>query len=82
MKHFLYLIFCLVNLISLQAQNSIKYQKVEARQNALDPKWISYEAKTVDKLPGFKTKKQEPISIYGGSKVWQKEATGFFRTQK
>ena len=82
MKHFLYLIFCFTSLISLHAQNNIKYQKVEARQNALDPKWVSYEAKTIDKLPGFKIKKQEAISIYGGSKAWQKEATGFFRTQK
>src|SRR5690606_30076490 len=32
--------------------------------------------------PAFKIKKQGPISIYGGWKVWQKEATGFFRTEK
>jgi len=83
MKHFIYLMFCLlISQFSLHAQNSINYQKVEARQNALDPKWVAYEAKTLEKLPGFKTKKQEPISKFGGWKVRQQEATGFFRTQK
>ena len=83
MKHFTYLMFCLlISQFSLHAQNSINYQKVEARQNALDPKWVAYEAKTLEKLPGFKTKKQEPISKFGGWKVTQQEATGFFRTQK
>ncbi|MDR6764434.1 hypothetical protein J2Y38_004667 [Flavobacterium sp. 2755] len=79
----IYLLFCIISLIETHAQNKISYQKVEARQNALDPKWVSYEAKTIDKLPGFKIKKQEgPISIFGGSKAWQKQATGFFRTEK
>jgi hypothetical protein len=83
MKHSLYLLFCfLISQIPIAAQNNIQYQKVEARQNALDPKWVAYEAKTVDKLPAFKVKKPEAISMYGGWKVWQKEATGFFRTQK
>lgn len=83
MKHSLYLLFCfLISQVPIAAQNNIQYQKVEARQNALDPKWVAYEAKTVDKLPAFKSKKQEAISMYGGWKVWQKEATGFFRTQK
>nr|WP_294779933.1 hypothetical protein [uncultured Flavobacterium sp.] len=82
MKHSIYVLFCFISLISLHAQNKITYQKVEARQNALDPKWVAYDAKTIDKLPGFKTKKQEPISTFGGFKVWQKEATGFFRTEK
>jgi hypothetical protein len=82
MKRSIYFLLCsFMSFISLCAQNS-NYHKVEARQNALDPKWVTYEAQTVDKLPGFKTKKQTPISIYGGWKVWQKEATGFFRTQK
>ncbi|WP_276380927.1 hypothetical protein [Flavobacterium sp. H4147] len=82
MKHSIYVLFCFISLISLHAQNKITYQKVEARQNALDPKWVAYDAKTIDKLPGFKTKKSEPTSIYGGFKVWKKEATGFFRTEK
>ena len=81
-KHSICVLFCFTSMISLNAQNKITYQKVEARQNALDPKWVVYDAKTIDKLPGFKIKKQEPTSIYGGSKVWQKEATGFFRTEK
>ncbi|QSW90200.1 hypothetical protein J0383_05120 [Flavobacterium endoglycinae] len=82
MKHSIYVLFCFISLISLHAQNKITYQKVEARQNALDPKWVAYDAKTIDKLPGFKTKKPELTSIYGGFKVWKKEATGFFRTEK
>ena len=59
MKHSIYLLFCFfISQILLQAQNNVKYPKVEARQNALDPNWVSYEAKTVDKLPAFKIKKQ------------------------
>ena len=81
-KHSICVLFCFTSLISLNAQNKITYQKVEARQNALDPKWVAYDAKTIDKLPGFKIKKQLPSSIYGGSKMWQKEATGFFRAEK
>ncbi|WP_134151457.1 hypothetical protein [Flavobacterium sp. 270] len=83
MKHSIYLLICFfISQIFLQAQPKGNYQIVEARQNATDPKWVSYQAETVDKLPGFKTKKPEAISIYGGFKVWQNEATGFFRTQK
>jgi hypothetical protein len=83
MKHSIYLLFCFfISQIPLYAQNTVNYQKVEARQNALDPKWVAYEAKTVDKLPDFKSKKQEAVSKFGGWKVGQKEATGFFRTQK
>lgn len=83
MKYSIPLFFCLfINLFSVQAQNHIKYQKVETRKNALDPEWVTYEARTVDKLPGFLTQKASETSVYGGWKVWQKEATGFFRTQK
>ncbi|MGQ7947540.1 hypothetical protein [Flavobacterium sp. WC2509] len=84
MKRFIHILFCFfISLVSLCAQPSVAYQKVEARQNALDPKWVVYEAQTVDKLVGFKIPQtQAPISIYGGWKTWQKEATGFFRTQK
>lgn len=71
-----------ISLFSVHAQNAVNYHKIEARKNALDPEWVAYEARTVDKLPGFKTQKQAAISIYGGWKTWQKEATGFFRTQK
>lgn len=71
-----------ISLFSVHAQNAVNYHKIEARKNALDLEWVTYEARTVDKLPGFKTQKQTAISIYGGWKTWQKEATGFFRTQK
>lgn len=83
MNHSIYFMFCFfISLFSVNAQNAVNYQKVEARKNALDPEWVTYEARTVDKLPGFKTQKPAAISIYGGWKAWQKEATGFFRTQK
>ena len=80
-KHSVYALFGFLSL-TLHAQHKNTYQKVEARQNALDPKWVAYDAKTIDKLPGFKIKKESPASVYGGCKMWQKEATGFFRTEK
>jgi hypothetical protein len=83
MKLSIYIFFCFfISLIPLCAQNTFKYQKVEARKNALDPKWVSFETHTVDKLFEFKIQKEAKTSIYGGWKVWKKEATGFFRTQK
>ncbi|WP_131479120.1 hypothetical protein [Flavobacterium sp. T16_6] len=83
MRYSIPLFFCLfINLFSVQAQNHIKYQKVETRKNALDPEWVTYEARTVDKLPGFSAEKASKTSVYGGWKIWKKEATGFFRTQK
>jgi hypothetical protein len=76
------LIFALMSVVSIHAQKTSNFHKVDARQNALDKQWVSYEAKTIDKLPGFKIQKPSETSKYGGWKTWQKEATGFFRTQK
>lgn len=65
------------------AAKSPEYRAVEARENAQKPEWKSYEAKTVDRLPGFNCRKSDPKqSVYGGWMVDRQEATGFFRTQK
>lgn len=84
MKYSIHLFVCLfMAQFSINAQkNAVTYHTVDARKNALDPEWVSYEAQTVDKLAGFKSKKQVATSLYGGWKTWKKEATGFFRTQK
>lgn len=83
MKYSIHLFVCLfITQFSINAQKNAVTHTVEARKNALDPEWVSYEAKTVDNLAGFKSKKQTKTSMYGGWKIWKKEATGFFRTQK
>ena len=65
------------------AAKAPEYRRVEARENAQKPEWKSYEAKTVDRLPGFNCRKSDPKqSVYGGWMVDRQEATGFFRTQK
>ena len=65
------------------AAKSPEYRRVEARENAQKPEWKSYEAKTVDRLPGFNCRKSDPKqSVYGGWMVDRQKATGFFRTQK
>ena len=65
------------------AAKAPEYRQVEARENAQKPEWKSYEAKTVDRLPGFNCRKSDPRqSVYGGWMVDRQEATGFFRTQK
>ena len=65
------------------AAKSPEDRRVEARENAQKPEWKSYEAKTVDRLPGFNCRKSDPKqSVYGGWMVDRQEATGFFRTQK
>lgn len=65
------------------AAKAPEYRQVEARENAQKPEWKSYEAKTVDRLPGFNCRKSDPKqSVYGGWMVDRQEATGFFRTQK
>ena len=65
------------------AAKAPEYRRVEARETAQKPEWKSYEAKTVDRLPGFNCRKSDPKqSVYGGWMVDRQEATGFFRTQK
>lgn len=83
MKYLLPVLICsLMSVVSIHAQKKSNFHKVDARKNALDTQWVSYEAKTIDKLSGFKIGKPSETSKYGGWKAWKKEATGFFRTQK
>jgi len=58
------------------------YHSVLARQNAEDPLWKPYVAKTIDRLPGYQSSKDPAINRFGGYKTFQLEATGFFRTEK
>jgi len=81
LKNILSLLF-LMSFLMIQAQEKVKYHQVEARTNANDPVWKSYTAKTIDLLPGFKMKNDTETDEYGGWKVNQQKATGFFRTEK
>ena len=58
------------------------YHQVKARTNARSQNWKEYPAKTIDKLPGFKFSNDPQVSPYGGWKVSQAKATGFFRVEK
>jgi len=55
--------------------------KVEARKNAKDSVWKSYDAQTVDRIPGFKKSKEPKVNEYGSWLQDKKESTGFFRTE-
>jgi hypothetical protein len=68
--------------IICRAQAPVVYYKVEARKNAEDTVWKSYEAKTINKLPGFKIINEPKVDKYGGWMINKSEATGFFRTEK
>lgn len=52
------------------------------QKNTKDTVWKSYTAKTIDKLPKFKIKKDPKTNVYGSWKVSASEATGFFRAEK
>jgi len=54
---------------------------VEARKNAKDSIWKSYDAQTVDRIPGFKKSKEPKINEYGSWLQDKKGSTGFFRTE-
>lgn len=56
--------------------------EVRARQNATDPNWRTYLAKTIDTLPGFNFSADPGASTYGGWKVSPSAGTGFFRVEK
>jgi hypothetical protein len=43
---------------------------------------LAYYAKTVGGLAGFVSQPEPELSIYGGWKIGQQKATGFFRTEK
>ena len=58
------------------AAKAPEYRRVEARENAQKPEWKSYEAKTVDRLPGFNCRKSDPRqSVYGGWMVDRQDSS-------
>lgn len=58
------------------------YNIVNTRTNALSTKWTTYTAKTLDHLSGFTYLKDPALGTYGGYKVNQGTATGYFRVEK
>src|SRR5690606_5731062 len=57
--------------------------KVESRRDAKATTWKTYDTQTIDRLSGYKSKKEPSTSVFGGWVVKDKqEATGFFRTAK
>jgi hypothetical protein len=62
--------------------NDTIYHQVKARQNATSPDWGTYTAKTIDRLPCFTITNDPGIDSFGGWKINQSEATGFFRVEK
>lgn len=67
----------------LYAQDPNGFYEVKARKNAEDPNWETYQAKTVDMMTVMEDKRKSPKeSNYGGWKINQSNATGFFRTEK
>lgn len=69
-----------VNSYSQQPEQG--YHQVKARANANSPEWTTYTAKTIDRIPGFRIKKDPEINSFGSWKVNQSKATGYFRTEK
>jgi hypothetical protein len=82
MKFIKTIILYFLCVFAANAQQKNAYNTVDARRTADDPEWKTYVAKTLDKIPGFKMKKEPALSQYGGWKVNQRNATGFFRTEK
>lgn len=64
------------------SQKKTDYQMVESKRDAKDSVWSVYKALTIDRLSGFRLKKEPQTSQYGGWKIGQQRATGFFRTEK
>ncbi len=79
----IFLAGCICFLITaVFGQRITPLESVQTRKNATDSIWITYQAKTVDNLSDF-TKNSDPeYSSFGGWKIWKKEATGFYRTEK
>ena len=84
MRTYKRIIVCSVVLASLMTNAQQRsYHKVQSRPSTESSDWKTYEAKTIDRIPGFKITKQPPTSVYGGWIVKDKcEATGYFRTEK
>lgn len=77
-------LFVLLNIISIPgfAKDKSPYVLVDARQNAKTKEWKTYQAQTVDRIPGFKIKKEPKLNQYGSWLTNQQKATGFFRTER
>ena len=60
------------------AQSVAKYYKVEARNNAQDSVWKTYESKTIDRLPGFDGRREPALNSFGSWKIEKGRASGFF----
>lgn len=75
-------LLCLSFLAQTWAQSNPVYYKVEIKRAKESPNWETFTAKTIDKLPDFKLKKEPTLNQYGSWKVNQTNATGYFRTQK
>jgi hypothetical protein len=58
------------------------YYTVKTRSTQSVNIWTTYTAKTIDHLLGFSYAKDPALSSYGGYKVNQSTATGFFRVEK
>lgn len=65
----------------ISAKDKLSTISVEARQNAKATEWKIYQAQTVDRIPGFKSKKEPGLNQYGSWMADRQIATGFFRTQ-
>ncbi|MES2775614.1 MAG: hypothetical protein V4722_15670 [Bacteroidota bacterium] len=66
----------------MPAGTTENYHQVQARANALSTKWGTYTAKTIDRLPGFSYTQDPATTDYGGWKINQTRATGYFRVEK
>jgi hypothetical protein len=82
MKSKLLTILFLITACLTYAQGPANYYNVEARTNADDTVWRTYQSRTISKLPGFKKAKEPALDQYGGWMINKSEATGFFRTEK
>ena len=57
--------------------------KIQTRKNSTSSTWTTYDAYTLDCLKGFIKGEAEPVTDkYGGWKVGNNAATGFFRVEK
>lgn len=58
------------------------YYSVKTRAKKIITTWTTYTAQTVDHLLGFSYSKDPVLSNYGGYKINQQAATGYFRVAK
>lgn len=75
-------ILCLIFSTHLWAQNPVNYHLVDVKKSKEDSVWLQFKAKTLDKIPNFKFKKEPILNQYGSWKVNQVQASGFFTTKQ